>query len=287
MKIVYLGLDRNIELDQKHQVKHLDYRDIQARGLDSVVDEIAQFNPDLLFEREYNDGLSVYDKLIDRIAADVPGCVKALWLIDTHVQYLRHKEYHKKFDITFMAISKFVDEFNKDHPTFWLPLCYPGRTDSIKRNKGDIDHDVVFVGRWGNMFPERTRLLEVLARRYKGKFYGIKDYENMERIIRRSVVSFNCSIMDDMNFRVFETMAAGVELVTNEVPDLYKIEGLTDRINIYHNDQELVQMIDDILDSKREREVVKNQYWIRDNHCLIHRHIAMLNMVSSHKQFEF
>ena len=49
----------------------------------------------------------------------------------------------------------------------------------------------------------------------------------------------------------------------------------------------LVKTIDDILDSKREREVVKNQYWIRDNHCLIHRHTAMLNMVSSHKQFEF
>lgn len=287
MKILCLGLDRNNELDQLHQVKHIDYKDISAKGLDTICEEIAQFHPDVLFEREYNDGLSNYEKLVDWVGANVPGCTKAVWLIDTHVAYLRHKEYHKHFDVTFMAISKFVDEFNKDHPTFWLPLCYPGRSDSIKRRKDAPEHDIVFVGRWGSMFPERTRLLGVLARKYGNKFYGVKDYENMEKIIQSSIISFNCSIEDDMNFRVFESMANGVEVVTNEVPDLYKIEGLSDRINIYRNDEELISIIDRILDLKLEKEVIKNQYWIRDHHCLIHRHTAMLSMLSSFKQFEF
>ena len=90
-----------------------------------------------------------------------------------------------------------------------------------------------------------------------------------------------------MNFRVFETIANGVELVTNDVPDLHLVEGLAKRINIYHNDQELLDLIDYILIEKVQHDVIRNQIWIQNHHCLIHRQHSLLEMIKTNKQGDF
>lgn len=149
MRILYLSLERNLELEDSHVIKYLDYHDLHEKGLSAILDEIAAFRPDLLLEREFNDGVSLYTDLVAWVRANLPNCVRAVWLIDTHVAYLRHKDYAPLFDYCFLAISQFVDEFKGYTQAFWLPLCYPQRSDRIKRNKGRVKHDIVFVGRWG------------------------------------------------------------------------------------------------------------------------------------------
>lgn len=287
MRILYLSIERNLELEDSHLIKYLDYNDLHKRGLPTILDEIAAFKPDLLLEREFNDGVSLYTDIVAWVKANLPQCIRAVWLIDTHVAYLRHKDYAPLFDFCFLAISEFVDEFKAYTQAFWLPLCYPLRSDRIKRNKGRVKHDIVFVGRWGGFFRERTRYIEHLQRTYGQRFFAVTDYENMEDIIRNSIVSFNCSLGDDLNFRVWETLANGVELVTNPVPDLYKIKDLIPRLHIYHNEEELTKTIDNILSGEVERETIKNQLWTQRFHSLIHRHQAMLKMIDSGVQEEF
>jgi len=298
MNILYLSLERNIELENKHKVMYLDYtsRKDKLRGdfPQKIYKQILEFKPDVLIEREFNDGLSKYVGILSFVKKELPLCKRSVWLIDTHVQLQWHLDYSPLFDYIFVAISKYrpiiasnLRTMGSSSQVFWLPLCYPCRRDKIKRNKSRVPFDIVFVGRWGEWFGRRNELIKALTKKYKDRFFPITDYANMEDYIRQGVISFNCSYADDMNFRVFETMANGVELVTNDVPDLHLIEGLAERINIYKTDKELFKLCDKILAGKRENDVIRSQIWIQNHHCTIHRHKEMLKMMREGEQVKY
>jgi len=292
MKILYISTERNIDLEKEHEVKYVDYTMRNKKGEFSkkFLHEIAMFAPDFLIEREFNDGISKYPDLVLWVKNNIPTCKRAVWLIDNHCNSEWHIQYATLFDFAFVAISSFMPILSRACPNtrvFWLPLCYPGSTKRIKRNKGKVDYSLVFVGRWGGFFHERTRIIELLKEKYGSDFFCITDYANMEENLRRGVISLNCSLSYDMNFRVFESLANGLELVTNDVPDLHLIKGLEERINIYHSDEELLKMIDDIIEGRRETDVQKNQIWVQNHHSLLHRHRAMLEMMITNHQLEF
>lgn len=295
MRILYLSLERNIDLAKKHEILYLDYTHKVDGEFDKLVyDKILEFKPDMLIEREFNDGKSKYPEIVSFVGKNLPECKKAIWLIDSHCNLQWHLDYSPLFDYVFVAISRYqpiiashLRQVQSKTKCFWLPLCYPYSTDKIKRNKSQVPFDIVFVGRWGKGFEERTRLIELLKDQYNDKFFAITDYCNMEEYLRQGFISFNRSVADDMNFRVFETLANGVELVTNDVPDLHLINGLTSKINIYHNDQELLDMCDSILDGEIENDVIKSQIWIQNHHCLIHRHQEILKMIKTGEQVKY
>jgi len=290
-KILYLSLERKIDLEKKHEVMYGDYTMMS----EAFYRKVLEFQPDFLIEREFNDGKSKYPDLVKYVREMIPQCRRIIWLIDSHVQSAWHIEYALLFDYAFCAISSFVPvlagkmrEVGAKTKCFWLPLCYPQSIDRIKRNKSKVPFDIVFVGRWGDKyFIKRNRRIKLLQKRYKSKFFAITDYLNMEDYLRQGVISFNSSFSYDLNFRVFETIANGIELVTNDVPDLHLVKDLVDRINIYHNDEEMFNMIDLILSGKLEHDVIKSQIWVQMHHSLIHRHKAILKMVANNKQEEF
>lgn len=295
MNILYLSLERNIELEENHKIMYLDYNDkINGQFNQITYDKIMKFNPDFLIEREFNDGLSKYPEIVSYVRDYLPNCKRAIWLIDSHCNLKWHLDYAPLFDYVFVAISKYkpiiaahLKSLDSKAKVFWLPLCYPRKRSDIKRNKSKVPYDIVFVGRWGGFFKERTRLLDFLKEQYGESLLAITDYHNMEDYIRKGIISFNCSLYDDMNFRVFETMANGVELVTNEVPDINLISGLKDRINVYHSDQELLDICDDILSGVLEHDVIRSQIWIQNHHCLIHRHKQLLKMINTNEQHQY
>ena len=295
MNILYLSSERGIELENKHKVMYLDHTSKAGDNFPvEVYEKIREFKPDLLLEREFNNGLAKYPDIAQFIKDEFPKCKRAVWLIDSHVQLQWHKDYSPLFDYVFVAISKYVPILAAHHRSidskskvFWLPVSYPGRRDAVVRNQGRVPFDIVFVGRWGKWFGERNRLIELLKDQYKEKFFAITDYANMEEYLRQGIISFNRTFSDDMNFRVFESIANGVELVTNDVPDLHLIKGLEERINIYHNDQELLDLIDFILLQKVQHDVIRTQIWVQNHHCTIHRHNSLLKMLETNIQEEF
>lgn len=295
MKILYLSLERGIDLEKSNEIMYLDYYSkVNDEFPKEIYDKILEFKPDILLEREFNDSLSKYPEIVSFVNHNLPECKKAIWLIDSHCNLQWHLDYAPMFDYVFVAISRYqpiiaghLKQIGSNSKCFWLPLCYPYSVDRIKRNKSRVPFDIVMVGRWGQWFPERTRLIELLKEEYGDKFMAITDYSNMEEYLRQGIISFNCSISDDMNFRVFETLANGIELVTNDVPDLHLIKGLSSKINIYHSDQELLDTIDSILEGDIEKDVIKNQIWVMEHHCLIHRHREILKMIKTNEQVKY
>lgn len=286
MKLLYLSYENFIDTERNHDVMYLN---VDSMETGNWRDEILAFEPDFLLEREFNDGRAEYSKVVNFVKDHFPECKTAVWLIDTHVSHSRHIEYAKLFDYVFLAISTYVDEFKEsvNVNTFWLPVCYPYPKDSINRNYRPINRDIVFVGNWERIkqwFPERAEYVEFLTNHYKDKFYAVTDYDNMKTIIKEAKVSFNYCIKDDMNFRVFETLGLGTELVTNDVTDLHNIKGLTDFINIYRDKQDLVRIIDSILNNESTINNLQAQDWVQQNHTLYNRYKSLLKMILSGKQ---
>lgn len=297
MRILYLSYERGIELEDfrlpngtrvKHQVMYTDIDEIRKEGLTTVVSWVREFKPQLIIEREFNDGKAVYTDLLTQF----PQVKKAVWLIDTHCSLARHREYARNFDYVFLAISSYLDEMKVSlghERVYWLPLCYPNRSDSIHLNYNEVKYPISFVGRFGATHPERTVYLAALAERYGKAFLCLTDYTNATAITKRSKIGFNHSLDDDLNFRVWEIMGAGTEVVTDEVTDIGKIRELTHRIHVYHDFPELVDIIDRIMvdDPSTTKNALDNQKWVKNRHCLVHRHLAILDMISSEVQHEF
>lgn len=291
MRILYLSYENYIDLEKDHPIMYLNRNKMDEIGDDQWKYLVDQFQPELLLEREFNDGRAIYNDVIDYVKRNHSSCKTAVWLIDTHVSHTRHLEYAKHFEYIFMAISSFVEEFSKIYGnTFWLPVCWPYSADEISTNYRPINKQVVFVGNFERIkqwFPERAEYVQFLQNHYKNKFLAVTDYDNMRSIIKEAKVSFNYAVKDDMNFRVFETLGLGTELVTNDVPDLHKISGLTDFINIYRDKQDLVKLIDGILDNTSTTNMILAQQWVKEKHTLYHRYKSLLRMIVSGKQDRF
>lgn len=297
MRILYLSYERGIDLEDytlpnggrvRHQVMYTDIKEIENEGLETVLEWIKEFNPELIIEREFNDGKAIFTEILKSF----PEVKKAVWLIDTHCSWERHKEYAKLFNYVFLAISNFVDPVKKEvghDKVYWLPLCYPLRTDTINPNYNEVKYQISFVGRFGKSHPVRTLYLNALSERYGDDFFCVTDYERANTILKRSKVSFNYSLNDDLNFRVWEVLGAGTELITDNVTDLHKVKGLEHRVHVFKDIDEMVEVTDRILadDPSTTKNALDNQRWVQSKHCLIHRHLAMLDMIKFGQQYEY
>jgi spore maturation protein CgeB len=297
MRILMLTYERGVDLEDftlptgkriQHQVMYTDCNEIEKEGLGTVLAWIREFKPELIIEREFNDGKAIYTDILN----EFPNVKKAAWLIDTHCSWERHSQYAKQFDYIFLAISKFVEPIKKavEHDrVYWLPLCYPTKVSTIRPNYGPVKCPVSFVGRFGKSHPTRTLYLSALAERYGGDFLCVTDYDRANAIIRSSKISFNYSLDDDLNFRVWEVLGAGTELVTDSVTDLHKVKGLEHRVHVFKNIDEMIELTDRILadDPSTTKNALDNQNWVKQKHCLIHRHLAMLDMIEHGSQHEY
>lgn len=270
MKILWLGLESSVDFPDTMTMNKQTYD----------INKVLEFQPDLIFEREFNaDGMTWYREL-EEMTNKLPNVTTAVWLIDTHVRLDFHKKYSQIFDYVFLSISKFLPQI--DHPNkFWLPLCYTA-TDLVPF-KTERKHQIGFVGRFGVQFLEnRTEFMEKVKEMYPD-FYAVTDYNTVYQTMSDIKIMVNLSYDQDMNFRTFEALACGNTLVTSSVPDLFKIKGLTDRIRVFTNYQDLKEIIDDEL----LKAPVNNQQWILDHHMMKHRLQSALNMIASNKQEDF
>src|ERR1044072_3199826 len=125
MRILALTKERNQQWPKKIEVN---YHDISCSTTEALQDK-----PDLIWHREFNTGEDYYNGVLD-MYPDVP---KAIWWIDTHVAQPQMIEYVKRFDYVFVAHSPYLEQVKKivgHDKVYWLPLCFPYRTDSVRLN---------------------------------------------------------------------------------------------------------------------------------------------------------
>ena len=153
----------------------------------------------------------------DGLSYQWPGHLRpaALWAIDTHLDFPRALERAWESDYVFAAQRDGAEQLRREgiSGTQWLPLaCDPGLH---RPHPGPKQLDLAFVGH--ELAGERARLLQLIRENFPDHFIGQCYREQMARTYSSARIAFNRSVKNDINMRVFEALACGSLLLTNDL----------------------------------------------------------------------
>jgi GT2 family glycosyltransferase/tetratricopeptide (TPR) repeat protein len=218
--------------------------------------EVEHFLPDDL-ERLPRDGFDLYLVIDDGLRwfwpADFHPC--AWWAIDTHLNLDWYRTRGRSFDFLFAAQRDGAAALRDEGlPARWLPLaCDP---DIHRPHSLPKVYDVSFVGR---LAPgPRADLVARFQKRFPNSFVGQRYFEDMARMYSSSRLVFNRSIRNDINMRVFEALACGSLLVTNDLSDNGQKELFHsgEHLITYTQAEEMLDKMDYYLRHEAEREAI-------------------------------
>jgi hypothetical protein len=253
-------------LRQRHQVTYVGTPWAARPGFSPTVD-LAQLAaelptpPDLFL---YVDSGNVF---YAPTGLEALPCPTAAYLIDAWPPFVtaQRNTYRLRlaslFDYVAVAHLGAVELFSQWRgglPVLWLPLaCAP----SIHADQHlERVLDVGFVGQYNPAtYPERTRLLDGLARRYRMNDVRRPYYlQDMARVYSQSKIGVNVSFNDILTMRFFEVMAAGALLVTqaSRLNGQDCLEGLREGEHFvtFRTAEDLQRQIDYYLAHPEERE---------------------------------
>lgn len=180
---------------------------------------------------------------------------KYFWAIDTH-QYLDlQKKKAQHFDVVLSAQKNAVSAFGPK--ARWIPSG---------ASLYEVDHglrrtiDVGFVGNTSAPgHKKRLEMIDVLKREFP-QFRHYQDIftDEKARLVSRMKIMVNCSLNNDINFRVFETLACGALLITDKVNENGFEDIFQDGVHLvtYGSNQELVEKVRYYLKNDAEREKI-------------------------------
>ena len=188
---------------------------------------------------------------------EVLNCLKAIYLIDSHLAFDLHLELAKDYDIVFAAHKPAVEMFKERgiENVFWVP---PACDPDLHENKAEEKkYDVGFVG---SSSQERVDLLNKLGQRFN-TYYERCFLERMAEVYSESKIVFNKSIEGGLNMRVFEALASGSMLLTNEAHGSGLEDLFEDRkhLAIYRSENEIIELADYYLKNDDEREEIASE----------------------------
>lgn len=294
MKLTIFTYERN--LDIPGEIQYIDRQMIKEQGLNSILDQIKEFEPDLIIEREFNDGIAKYSDVYKHLPY-----LKAYWAIDCHITLAEHINYAKQFDVVFLAQSWFIPLFEsqvKGH-CFYLPLCHTQTLTDLNKYLSEstpISPDVQvrdiplsFVGNIRTLHPEREQYVMRLKELMGDDFLACQaDYEQTLRLLRRSQATFNCSLNNDLNFRVWEALAMGTPIYTDDVTDIDKITGLREQLDVYPKLNPPLSSFATVEEGDLIYPIVNNSIsFIKSAHTLTHRYLQLIEMVKTGEQYEY
>ncbi len=224
------------------------------RALKRLV-QVEHFQPGEL-DRVPRSGIDLYLNIDDGLRYHLPADLhpSAWWAIDTHMDFGWSLEKSRGFDLVFAAQRDGADQLRRAGiaTAAWLPLaCDPEIHASHEIPKV---HDVAFVG---TLFPgPRADLIELIRRRHLHTFIGQCYFEEMARTYSAARTVFNRSIRNDVNMRVFEAVACGSLLVTNDLRDNGQHELFQDGVHLaaYRGPEDLLDKLSFYLDREEIRE---------------------------------
>jgi hypothetical protein len=190
-------------------------------------------------------GFDLYLNIDDGLEYRLPGDLRpsAWWAIDTHLNAAWCRERARDFDFVFAAQRDGAEQLQDAGiaSACWLPLaCDP---DIHRKHDVPKTLDVCFVG---HLFPgPRAECLERIRRHFPDHFIGQRFFEEMARTYSAARLVFNRSIRNDVNMRVFEALACGSLLLTNDLQDNGQDDLFRDGVHLatYGDANELVDKI--------------------------------------------
>ncbi|MCK5236998.1 MAG: glycosyltransferase, partial [Deltaproteobacteria bacterium] len=206
-------------------------------------------------------------------------CPSACYLIDTHLNLDGHLELARDFDYIFLAHRQYIPRFHEAgfKNVYWIPVaCDPLIHGRGGRGGGEKLHDITFVGSLNNQ--RRVELLNLIKKRYK-LHYERCFLERMAEVFTESRIVFNNAVKNDLNMRVFEVMASGSMLLTDEAPGSGLDELFSDREHlVIYNEDNLIELIDYYLNHPKELEEIamRGEREVLAHHTYDHRIDEML-----------
>lgn len=196
----------------------------------------------------------------DGLAYDHPQHLRpsAWWAIDTHLNFDRCLQRAKQSDVVFAAQRNGAAMLRQEGViATWLPLA----CDPVLHRGHDLEKqfDWCFVG---NLLPgRRTELIDQLTGTFPNGFVGQRYFEQMALTYSTSRLVFNQSIRDDINMRVFEALASGSLLVTNNLSENGLPELFADGTHLaaFCSAEELIDKFHFYLTHPNDRERISRQ----------------------------
>jgi hypothetical protein len=194
---------------------------------------------------------------------------KLIWAVDSHskgIEFFRHLKKIGKYDHILCSIL---------HHTGAGDVYFPNAYDDmlIKPMSVDKRSFLGFCGSGGG--PQREQLIRDIKASQKEDFifdeFVIGD--KMVESINSYGLHFNFNVMDDINYRSFETLGCKIPLITNYNYQYDKL-GFKDNINciFYRNRDELIEKINYYKDNKLLLESISEKgYNLSTNHTYRNR----------------
>ncbi len=253
------------------------------RALGELVD-VEHFLPEEL-GRLPRSGFDLYLNIDDGLEYHWPRDLRpcAWWAIDTHLNYDWCLQRARAFDFVFTAQRDGAAGFRQDgiSNATWLPLA----CDPEVHRKLDVpkEFDVCFVG---NLFDgPRGDLVRLIQQHFARAFVGRRFFDEMAQTYSASRLVFNRSIRNDINMRVFEALACGSLLVTNDLADNGQEELVCDGVHLatYRGPDDLLERLRFYLahPDLRERIAAAGRTHALQAHTYRHRMRALLQHVAN------
>lgn len=206
--------------------------------------------------------------------------LKVFWSIDSHCVLAQHQQMCKylKIDILLNSTEDFLPMFNNIcNKLHWFPNAYP---DDLIYHMSDIDkkYDVGFCGSIGGDRP--------LWMSYMQKFNIKKDEivigNDMVKAINSYKIHFNRNAANDINYRTFETAGCKTFLLTNYTNGLEKLFKIGEEIEIYKDQNDLVEKIEFYLNNENKRKEIEESGYRRviSDHTYFERSKMLLDIIN-------
>ncbi len=240
-----------------------------------VQEGLPGFKPDWILFVE--SGIWFEMPVIDELS--IP---KACYLIDTHLFPADHLSIASRFDVVFLAQKAYVQLFRErlGKPVFWLPLA----ADPQIHRPWEVPEvfDVGICASTSQTPDRRSRRLARLEIHYsvgKRRIF----LEEMSRFLSSSRILFNSAVKDDLNMRVFESLAIGKCLLTDSVPGLTDLF-IPDTDLMLYDDSDLIDKIRFLLDHPdlREKIALSGRKKILSRHTYRHRARSLIRILADH-----
>jgi 2-polyprenyl-3-methyl-5-hydroxy-6-metoxy-1,4-benzoquinol methylase len=231
-------------------------------------------------QRIPNHGFDLYLRIDDGLRYDLPADLRPLawWAIDTHMDFAWALSVARTADLVFAAQRDGAEQLQRQGiaSAEWLPLaCDPALHDPHDVPKSV---DFCFVG---NLFDgPRANLVNQLRQRFRNHFVGRCYFEEMARAYSAARIVFNRSIRNDINMRVFEALACGSLLLTNDLADNGQADLFRDGVHLatYREADDLIDKVDFYLRRDETREAIARagRAEVQARHTYRHRMAAFL-----------
>ncbi|HEX5443905.1 MAG TPA: methyltransferase domain-containing protein [Pirellulales bacterium] len=209
------------------------------RALESLA-QVEFFHPECLAQAP--DGrLSIDDGFDYAWPAELRPA--AYWAIDTHLNFERSLRRAANVDFVFAAQRDGAEQLRAAGiaSARWLPLA----CDPQMHRPHDVPKrfDVAFVGHL--LDGQRCELARLIQRHFRRSFFGQAYFDEMAAIYSAARVAFNRSVQNDINMRVFEALACGPLLLTNDLADNGQNELFQDGVHLatYLDREELLDKL--------------------------------------------